>query len=91
MTEVWHLYVLRCADGRFYTGISTDPVRRIAEHQAGGTRGAKALRGKGPFRLAFSQIIGSRSDAQRAEFRFKQLSRLQKQAVIADAEFCWRE
>ncbi|HAR09223.1 MAG TPA: hypothetical protein DCR98_12465, partial [Cobetia sp.] len=42
----WSLYVLETAQGRLYTGISTDVVRRLSEHE-GGKRGARALRGKG--------------------------------------------
>lgn len=87
----WQLYVLRCADGRLYTGISTDPQRRMFEHSGGGSRAAKSLRGKGPFELVFCQSIGSRSEAQRAEYRFKQLDRSHKQGVISARQFDWRD
>lgn len=80
--EVWHLYVLRCADGRLYTGVSTDPQRRFGEHSAGGSRAAKSLRGKGPFELEFTLEIGTRGDALRAEYRFKQLARRDKELFI---------
>ncbi|MBT8139488.1 MAG: GIY-YIG nuclease family protein [Gammaproteobacteria bacterium] len=89
MSDEWHLYVLHCADGRLYAGISTDPQRRLGEHAAGGQRAAKALRGKGPFAVVFTQLIGSRAEAQRAEYRFKQLTRPQKNKVIDQACFNW--
>ena len=38
---MYYVYMLRCGDGSLYTGITTDPVRRFAEHQGQGGRGAK--------------------------------------------------
>jgi len=78
----WHLYLVRTRDGRLYTGIATDVVRRIAEHAAGGVRGAKSLRSRGPLELAYEVRLGSRKLALRAEHRLKKLSRPQKQAIV---------
>ncbi len=80
----WHLYLLRCADGSLYTGISTDVERRLGEHQDidGKGKGAKALRGKRPLQLVFSERLESRSDALKLEYRVKQLSKEQKEKLI---------
>ena len=76
------LYIVRCADGALYTGISVDVERRLAEHAAG-KRGARSLRGKGPLELVFSEVVGDRSAASRLEYRVKQLSRAQKIELVA--------
>ncbi len=76
----WSLYLVRCADGSLYTGISTDVERRIGEH--GGPRGAKRLRGKGPLRLVFQQAVGDRSEALRLEYQVKKLSRPDKERLL---------
>ena len=76
------LYILRCADGALYTGISVDVERRIAEH-ASGKRGARCLRGKGPLELVYSEVVGDRAAASRLEYRVKQLSRAQKIELIS--------
>ena len=76
------LYILRCADGALYTGITVDIERRLAEH-ASGKRGARSLRGKGPLQLVFSAVVGDRAVASRLEYRVKQLSRAQKIDLIA--------
>lgn len=76
----WHLYLIRCADGSLYTGITTDISRRLREHELG--RGARRLRGRGPLVLAFSQAVGNRSQALRLEYRVKRLGRAQKEALI---------
>jgi len=77
----WYLYLIRSHDNRLYTGITTDVMRRFAEHQAG--KGAKALRGRGRLTLAFSQLIGSRSQALRIEYQIKQLSKIQKERLVS--------
>lgn len=76
----WYLYLIRCTDNRLYTGITTDVERRFAQHQAG--KGAKALRGKGELALVFSQAVGDRSLALRAEYRIKQLSKAEKERLV---------
>ena len=75
----WFLYLIRTADNRLYTGITTDVSRRFCQHQTG----AKALRGKGELQLAFSQEVGERSLALRLEYRIKQLTKRQKERLVA--------
>lgn len=81
---LWSLYLLRSADDRLYTGISTDVSRRFAEHENsdGKNKGAKALRGKAPLRLVYRLVVGNRSDALKLEYRVKQLTRAQKEELI---------
>ena len=75
------LYILRCADGSLYTGIAADVDKRLAEHESG-TRGAKFLRGKGPFEVLLARPVGDRARASRLEYRVKQLPRAQKFQLI---------
>lgn len=77
----WFLYLVRTADNKLYTGITTDVERRFLQHQSG--KGAKALRGKGTLRLAFSGEVGERSLALRLEYRIKQLTKRQKERLVA--------
>ncbi|GGD69143.1 GIY-YIG nuclease family protein [Lacimicrobium alkaliphilum] len=79
----WHIYMVETRLGHWYTGISTDPVRRFAEHQSGGPKAAKALKGKGPLTLVYQAPVGDRSQASRAEYWVKSLSRKQKQSLVA--------
>lgn len=76
----WHLYILRTADDRLYTGISTDVERRFSEHSRG--KGAKAIRHGHPLTLCYQVCLGSRSLALKAEYRIKQLLRSDKLALI---------
>ena len=79
--RTWHLYVLACGDGTLYTGISLDVEARLVEHREG--RGARYTRGRGPLKLVHQEEVGSRSQALRAELRFKALSRVRKLAWMA--------
>ena len=79
----WVLYILRTTDDRLYTGITTDLVRRIAEHGHGGPLAAKALRGRAPLQVVFTSPFEDRSQASAAEYRVKRLSRAAKERLIA--------
>jgi len=70
--------MLRCADGSLYTGITIDVSRRIGEHKQG-KRGAKYLRGRGPFELVYQRAVGDRSIATRIEYCIKQLPKVEKE------------
>jgi len=82
----WRVYILRCADGTLYTGVSTDVGRRLAEHAGAGGKGARYLRGRGPLEVVFDREAGARSLALRVEGRIKRMSRAQKEALVARAE-----
>ena len=76
---LWYLYIVRTNHGHLYTGITQDVARRFLEHQEGGKKAAKYLRGKGPLKLVFQQEIGSRSSALKAEIALKKLPKQQKE------------
>lgn len=81
MKTHWHVYVLQCADGSLYTGITTDIERRVSEHNEG-AKGARYTRARRPVRLRESWMLPDRSTASRAEAAFKRLSRADKIAVM---------
>jgi len=79
----WTLYLIRLKNGDLYTGITTDIERRFAEHQAGGKKAARYLRGKGPLQLVYKRHIGSRSAALQAEAAVKKLPKPAKEQLVA--------
>ena len=79
--KAWHVYLVRCATGNFYTGITLDVARRLSEHADG--RGSRFLRGKGPLELAWSESVGDRGLAGRIEYRVRRLAPTDKQALAA--------
>lgn len=79
----WTVYILECADGSLYTGITNDLPRRLGQHESG--QGAKYTKGRGPFRLAYSEACENRSIASKRERELKDLSRAQKQDFLKTA------
>jgi putative endonuclease len=82
--QVWYLYIVRCGDGSLYSGVTVDIERRLREHGAGGLRGAKYLRGRGPLQLAYMQPFAGRSAAQSAEAAVKKMSKREKELLLND-------
>ena len=74
------VYILRCADGTFYTGTARDVAHRLAVHNAG--KGAKYTRPRRPVRVVWSEGPMSLTRALRREYQLKQLTRAQKRALI---------
>jgi putative endonuclease len=77
----WTVYLVRCRDGSLYTGVTTDPERRLAEHNAG--RGAAYTRSRLPVRMVYGESVRDLADALRREHAIRQLTRLEKEALAA--------
>jgi putative endonuclease len=75
------VYLLRCADGTFYTGWTVDLERRLAQHQAG--KASRYTRSRLPVELAYVESCADRSAALRREHRLRRLDRRAKQALAA--------
>ncbi len=79
----WLCYILCCADGTLYTGITNDLAKRLAAHDAG--TAARYTRGRGPVRLVFAEACAGKSAALKREMNIKRLPRSGKLALIASA------
>ncbi|MCA1925873.1 MAG: GIY-YIG nuclease family protein [Thiobacillus sp.] len=79
----WFVYVLRCADGTLYAGITTDPRRRLAEHNAGA--GARYTRARLPVEMVYLEPVPDRAAACRREAALKRLPRAAKLALTSAA------
>lgn len=77
---MWFVYIVECGDGTYYTGISTDVVRRIHVHNSG--RGAKYTRTRLPVQLVYSKEAGTKSEALKEEAAIKRLTRRQKEILV---------
>jgi putative endonuclease len=75
------VYLLRCTDGSLYCGWSTDPQRRLTQHQSG--RASYYTRRRLPVELVWQLECADRSEALRLEARIKRLSAAGKRELIA--------
>jgi len=78
---MYYVYLLKCSDGSFYTGITTDLDRRTKEHNES-IKGAKYTRNRRPVSLVYFAPYSSRSEASKEEYRIKKLSRDEKIKLI---------
>jgi putative endonuclease len=80
MPPLWTVYMLACADGSLYTGITNDLEKRLRTHQSG--RGAAYTRARLPVRIVFTEAAEDRSAALRREAALKKLSRAHKLKLV---------
>jgi putative endonuclease len=78
----YYCYIVRCADDSFYTGWTTDPKRRVREHNAG--RGARYTRMNGPVKLVYVEEVEDHSAALKREAQIKRYSH-QRKATLAQS------
>lgn len=78
----FYVYILRCADGSYYTGHTDDLEKRIGEHQAGQVPGCYTHERR-PVILAYAQDFPTREEALASEMQVKRWSRAKKEALIA--------
>ena len=72
----WLVYLLECADGTYYAGITNRLEHRLEAHNLG--QGARYTRSRRPVVLLATQEHPDRSEASKAEARLKQLPRSEK-------------
>jgi len=77
----YFVYILKCSDGSYYTGVTNDLNRRLFEHQNGIIKGYTSNRL--PVELVYSASFNNISDAIRFEKQIKGWSRRKKEALIA--------
>lgn len=79
----WFVYIVSCADGTLYTGITTDVARRLAEHNGENGLGARYTRTRRPVALVYTEPADSRAAAARREAAIKRLPRARKQLLFS--------
>lgn len=80
----WCLYLIECANGAWYAGITNHLQRRYDAHAAG--RGARFTRANPPRLLIGWRAFSDRSSASRAEAAIKRLPRERKAAYLVQAD-----
>ena len=81
---MYYCYIVRCADGTLYTGVTTDITRRVEEHNGG--EGARYTASRCPVRLVWNEEHRDRSAAQKREAAIKGWSRKQKEGLIVGGQ-----
>lgn len=75
----YYCYMVRCANDAFYTGWTTDPLRRVKQHNAG--QGARYTRMHSPVALVYVEEVADHSAALKREVEIKRYSHAKKAAL----------
>lgn len=82
----YHVYIVKCSDGSFYTGITNDLERRLQQHNGERWGGARYTRGRCPVEIVYIEKHKTRSEASKREYYIKHtLNHQQKQDLINSA------
>ncbi|MBU0952667.1 MAG: GIY-YIG nuclease family protein [Elusimicrobia bacterium] len=76
----YFVYILRCCDKTFYTGITTGLKRRIKEHNTG--KGAKYTAIRAPVKCIYWETSKNRSTATIREREIKRYPRTKKWKLV---------
>jgi putative endonuclease len=77
----WFVYIAQAPTGRYYTGITTNPHRRIQEHNSG--EGSRFAYDQGALRLLYkSRPFKDQSSARLREVQIKHWTRMKKEKLI---------
>jgi putative endonuclease len=79
--DIWSVYIIKCRDGKLYTGISNDVAHRVAAHSAG--KGCRFTKYRYPVELVYQEECGTKSDARKREIQVQNLQRYQKLELAA--------
>ena len=76
----WKVYIVKCSDKTFYTGITNNIKLRLETHNLG--KGAKYTKSRLPVILVYLEPVDDKSNALRREIEIKKLNRSQKINLI---------
>ncbi len=77
---MWYIYILKCSDESYYTGITNDVAARLDKHNSG--KGAKYTRSRRPCEVVYIEECESEIAARRREREIKKLRREQKEDLV---------
>lgn len=80
----YFVYIVRCNDNSLYTGYTTDVAERVKTHNGEtAVLGAKYTRSRRPVQLVYSEAFATKAEAMSREMAIKQLSKKEKESLIA--------
>ncbi len=79
--KMYEVYIVECADGTLYTGITNALERRIEEHNSS-DKGAKYTRSRRPVKLVYQEKHSDRSAASKREYEIKKMPREKKKELM---------
>lgn len=82
--QAWSVYLIRCADNSLYCGVTTDPIKRLRQHNGDLVGGAKYTQTRRPCSLVYIEPADDRRHATQKEYQIKRLSKSAKEELVCD-------
>ena len=82
--KAWFVYIVRCRDGKLYTGISNDIDKRVVAHNKG--RGCRFTKYRYPVKLIYKEECGTKSAARKRELKIQDFTRSRKLDLIKNTK-----
>lgn len=82
ISKKYYVYIVKCFDGTYHTGKTTDIPRRLLQHNGELIKGAKYTRSRRPVQLMFYEEYITNSYASQREYEIKQLTHPEKNKLI---------
>jgi len=79
----YFVYILRTSANTLYIGQTNDLEKRLKDHKEKNKKSAKYMRSFSSFTLVYTEPYATRSEAMKREWELKQLTKTQKEALIA--------
>jgi len=79
---MFYVYIIRCSDGTFYCGQTTDLKRRIEEHNLGKSKSARYTKSRRPVKLEYFERFKTVGTALKREMQIKKLTRKGKVELV---------
>lgn len=86
MAVTHYVYILECSDKSFYTGYTTNPKRRLSEHNKG--TASKYTRSRLPVSMVYLESVADKSTGLKKELAIKSLTREKKKQLIEKGGGC---
>ena len=81
MDKKYYVYMILTVNNKLYCGYTDDVEKRYKLHQEG--KGAKFTRANKPLKLIYTKEFNSKQEAQKEEYRIKQLKRKDKERLFS--------
>jgi putative endonuclease len=88
MVEKYFVYMVRCSDNTFYTGVTKNIDQRVCRHNGELSGGARYTRSRRPVALVYSETHESWKAAMNRELAIKRMTKSAKERLISSAASC---
>ncbi len=77
----YFVYILKCSDGSFYTGITPNIEKRLKQHNGILKGGSTYTRSRRPVKLKYFEKLNNKSQALKREYEIKKLNHKEKSSL----------